>query len=56
VNSPDQLLRWRSRARHAAEYYGPNGCGLDDMLLEPYARVFAELFAQARGTPCPAPI
>jgi hypothetical protein len=56
VNSPDQLLRWRSRARHAAEFYGPNGCGLDDMLLEPYARVFAKLFAKARGTPCPATI
>jgi thioesterase domain-containing protein len=53
VNSPDQLLRWRSCARHAAEYYGPNGCGLDDMLLEPHAREFAELFAKARGTPCP---
>jgi thioesterase domain-containing protein len=53
VNSPDQLLRWRSRARDAAEFYGPTGCVLDDMLLEPYARVFAELFAKARGTPCP---
>jgi thioesterase domain-containing protein len=51
VNSPDQPLRWRSCARHPAEYYGPNGCELDVMLLEPYARVFAELFAKARGTP-----
>jgi thioesterase domain-containing protein len=52
VNSPDQPLRWRSCARRATEYYGPNGCGLDVMLLEPYARVFAELFHKARGTPC----
>jgi thioesterase domain-containing protein len=51
VNSPDQPLRWLSCARHPAEYYGPNGCELDVMLLEPYARVFAELFANARGTP-----
>ena len=51
VNSPDQPLRWRSCARYAAEYYGPTGCELDVMLLEPYARVFAELFAKARGTP-----
>jgi thioesterase domain-containing protein len=52
MNSPDQLLLWRSHARHPAEYYGPNGCGLDDMLLEPHARVFAELFAKVRETPC----
>jgi thioesterase domain-containing protein len=52
VNSPDQPLRWRSCARDATEYYGPNGCVLDAMLLEPHARVFAELFAKARGTHC----
>ena len=53
VNSADQPLRWLSCARQAIEYYGPNGCELDVMLLEPYARVFAELFAKAQGTPCP---
>jgi thioesterase domain-containing protein len=51
VNSPDQPLRWSSCARHVTEYFGPNGCELDVMLLEPHARVFAELFAKARGTP-----
>ena len=51
VNSADQPLRWRSSAQHAAEYYGPNGCVTDDMLLEPHARVFAQLFENARGLP-----
>jgi thioesterase domain-containing protein len=51
VDSPDQPLRWRSCAHRAVEYYGPNGCELDTMLLEPYARGFAELFAKERGTP-----
>jgi thioesterase domain-containing protein len=53
INSRDQPLRWRSCARHAAEYYGPDGCVLDAMLLEPNARVFAQLFAKVRETPCP---
>jgi hypothetical protein len=53
VNSPDQPWLWRSCARHILEYWGPTGCELDVMLLEPHARVFAELFVKARGTISP---
>jgi thioesterase domain-containing protein len=39
-------LRWRSAADHCQGYFGPDDCHNDVMLLEPYARIFAELFAK----------
>jgi thioesterase domain-containing protein len=39
-------LRWRSVADCVEEYYGPDTCHTDVMLLEPHARNFAELFEQ----------
>jgi thioesterase domain-containing protein len=44
LNEP---LRWRSVAGHTEEYFGPDGCNTDNMLLEPYAPAFAELFRGA---------
>jgi thioesterase domain-containing protein len=38
---------WRSAAPHAEEYAGPEGCGSQDMLREPNAAAFAELFKTA---------
>ena len=46
LNEP---LRWRSAAACAEEHYGPDDCTYGTMLLEPHARVFAELFRQCRG-------
>lgn len=46
ARSSRRPLRWRSVADRAEEYYGPNDCHTDVMLLEPYARTFAELFAR----------
>jgi len=40
-------LRWRSVAERVEEHYGPVDCHTDVMLLEPYARYFAELFEQS---------
>jgi thioesterase domain-containing protein len=48
ANSATQALRWRASTERANEYYGPNGCVTDVMLLEPHARVFAGLFEKAR--------
>jgi thioesterase domain-containing protein len=42
-------LRWRSVARDTEEYFGPDGCTSDNMLREPYAATFAELFGQCRA-------
>jgi thioesterase domain-containing protein len=36
--------RWRSVARHAEIYFGPDGCTNDNMLLGQNAPAFAELF------------
>lgn len=44
IHSSDQPLRWRSVARHVEEFYGPDGCVTDLMLLEPTAAKFATLF------------
>jgi len=44
ANSSRQPLRWRSVAERVEEHYGPDDCHTDVMLLEPYARQFAELF------------
>lgn len=49
VRSYDEPLRWRSVVPHAEEYYGPEGCKRDQMLREPYASQFAELFMQSAG-------
>ena len=40
-------LLWRSVARDCDEYRGAGGCNGDNMLTEPNAGVFAELFRQA---------
>jgi thioesterase domain-containing protein len=39
-------LHWRSFADSAEDYYGPDDCHTDVMLLEPYAQGFAELLAE----------
>ncbi len=44
IHSSDQPLRWRAVVGQAEEFYGPDGCVTDLMLLEPYAGRFAELF------------
>jgi thioesterase domain-containing protein len=49
VRSRDEPLRWRSVVPHAEEYFGPDGCNLDNMMLEPHAPAFAELFKQCRA-------
>ena len=45
INEP---LRWRSVAGHSEEYFGPDGCDTDNMLLESNAPAFAKLFRQCR--------
>jgi len=47
VHSRDEPLRWRSVVPHAEEYYGPDGCERDQMLLEPHVSGFAGLFKQS---------
>lgn len=49
VRSYDEPLRWRSVVPQAEEYYGPDGCERDQMLLEPYVSQFAELFMRSTG-------
>ena len=39
-------LKWRLMADHVEEFFGPNDCHTDVMLLEPFAPFFAELFSQ----------
>jgi thioesterase domain-containing protein len=48
VHSGDEPLRWRSVAQSSEEYFGPDGCNGNNMLLEPHAPAFAELFKQSR--------
>jgi thioesterase domain-containing protein len=43
----DTARRWRSVSPRAEEYFGLDGCGSQDMLREPHAAVFAELFGNA---------
>jgi len=45
--SSRQPLRWRSVADRVEEHYGLDDCYTDVMLLEPSARIFAELFRQS---------
>jgi thioesterase domain-containing protein len=47
IHSSDQPLRWRSVAGQVEEFYGPDGCVTDLMLLEPHAASFATLFRKA---------
>jgi len=50
ARSLEQPLRWRSVAERAEEYFGPDDCNTDIMLLEPHAPIFARLFRQSQGT------
>jgi thioesterase domain-containing protein len=49
ASSRNEPLRWRSVAQEVDEYLGPEGCNGDNMLREPYAVTFAELFRQCRA-------
>lgn len=40
------MLRWREATPHIEQYYGPDGCEGDVMLLEPYAGAMAALLRQ----------
>lgn len=42
------MLRWREITPHIEQYYGPDGCEGDVMLLQPHAAAMAELFRQCR--------
>jgi thioesterase domain-containing protein len=45
---------WRSAAGAVEQYYGPDGCGSQEMLREPNAAAIAELFRAAlRAEKCP---
>ena len=45
----ERARRWRSVAPRAEEHFGPDGCGSQEMLREPNAGAFAELFRTAVG-------
>jgi len=47
AGSSRQPLRWRAVAERVEEYYGPDHCHTDVMLLEPNAPLFAELFRRS---------
>ena len=49
-------LRWRAVAAHAREYFGPEGCNADNMLREPNAPVFAQLFRRCLATHASCPV
>lgn len=46
---PSAGAQWRMLAADCEEYFGPEGCAGDTMLLEPHAREFAELVTQTLG-------
>ena len=48
VRSVYTPLQWRSVAPHIEEYYGPDSCNPDRMLLDPDVSAFAESFRQCR--------
>ena len=52
VHSIDEPLRWQSVAPDTEQYFGPQGSDINNMLLEPYAATFAELFQQAARKRC----
>ena len=56
VHSGKEPLRWRSLAQDAEVYYGPDGCNGDNMLREPFASAFAELFRRCRDRTLDAPV
>ena len=41
-----EARRWRSVTGTVDEYYGPDGCGSQDMLREPNVAAIAELFRE----------
>jgi thioesterase domain-containing protein len=49
VRSRNEPLRWRSVVPQAEEYFGPDGCDGTNILREPYAATFAELFRECRA-------
>jgi thioesterase domain-containing protein len=44
---------WRALAARCEEYPGPAGCDADDMLVEPHARAFSEIFRAAATSESP---
>lgn len=48
VHSRAKPLRWRAVAPHAEQYFGPQDCNPDLLLLDPDAPAIAELFRQCR--------
>ena len=44
ARSYNEPLRWRTVAAKSEEYFGPGGCQGHDMLREPHAHVFAEIY------------
>lgn len=50
ARSREEPLRWRSVAARTREFFGPQGCSTDIMLLEPHAPLFARLFRNCRET------
>jgi len=44
AESHNDPLRWKLVAAGSEEHFGPDGCNGYDMLREPYARIFAELY------------
>lgn len=55
ARSSRQPLRWRTVAERAEEHFGPDDCHTDVMLLDPYASLFAELFARSCAINLPLP-
>jgi thioesterase domain-containing protein len=51
IGSSDKPLLWGNLARRVEEYFGPDSCTTDTMLLEPYAAAFAEMFAPKPKVP-----
>jgi thioesterase domain-containing protein len=52
VHSIARPLRWRSVAPDTEQYFGPRDSSMNNMLLEPHAATFAELFQQAARKRC----
>lgn len=48
LRSATAVRRWTPKAREVEKYVGPDGCPADEMLLEPHAGSFAELFRRCR--------
>jgi hypothetical protein len=51
ARSWEEPLRWQSVAQQTEEYFGPQGCTTDIMLLEPHAPVFAGFLRKCRTFP-----